>query len=155
MRYPTLKASVSAAAGVLMAVAMALPAGAGERVNKDDDGVAILGYDPVAYFTEGQPVEGSPDFEQEWHDATWRFSSARHRDLFAGDPERYAPRYGGFCAGGMASGWVLTIDPSNWAIVDGKLYLAYARQGREQLRADPQPIIAKADAHWERLGKTE
>jgi hypothetical protein len=138
-----------------MMVAMTLPAGAGERINKDDDGLAILGYDPVAYFTEGEPVEGSPQFEQEWRDSTWRFSSARHRDLFADDPERYAPRYGGFCAGGMASGWVLTIDPNNWAIVDGKLYLAFAQQGRDRLRTDPQPIIAKADANWERLGRTE
>jgi hypothetical protein len=155
MRYPSARILLSVALGMLLAMSLAMPVSAGEKVNKDADDVAILGYDAVAYFTEGGPVEGRAEFEHQWHESRWRFASARHRDLFAGDPERYAPRYGGFCAGGMASGWVLPIDPSNWAIVEGRLYLAYARQGSDALRTDPDPLIAKADANWERLGQTE
>src|SRR5690348_1586116 len=74
---------------VLAALLAASTAVAGERINKDADGVAILGYDTVAYFTDGQPVKGSPDFEYAWQDARWRFASAAHRALFAGDPDRY------------------------------------------------------------------
>ena len=86
-------------------------AAAGEVVNTDSNNVAIKGYDPVAYFTESNPVEGSPDFVHEWQGAKWQFENDDHRSLFAGDPERYAPRYGGFCAGGMALGRKWTVDP--------------------------------------------
>jgi YHS domain-containing protein len=71
--------------------------GSGEKkVNTNWFGVAIKGYDPVAYFTEGQAVKGKKEFEYEWQDAKWRFSSAENRDLFAANPEKYAPQYGGF-----------------------------------------------------------
>src|SRR4051794_33126500 len=77
---------------------------AGERIDKDADGVAILGYDTVAYFTDGHPVKGSPDFEYAWQEARWRFASAEHRTVFASNPERYAPQFGGFCTGAMRFG---------------------------------------------------
>jgi hypothetical protein len=67
-----------------------------EPVNKTSDGVAIKGYDPVAYFTDGKPVEGSKAFEHVWMGARWHFSSPAHRDLFIGDPEKFAPEYGGY-----------------------------------------------------------
>jgi hypothetical protein len=71
--------------------------GSGEKkVNINRLGVAIKGYDPVAYFTEGRAVKGKKEFEYQWEDARWRFASAAHHDLFAADPERYAPKYGGF-----------------------------------------------------------
>ncbi len=143
---------VSAFAGALL---VALPALAGEQMNKDGDDVAIKGYDPVAYFTEGQPILGRADFEHEWQSAIWRFSSAEHRELFASAPDKYAPRYGGYCAGAMALGWKSPIDPEAWVIVDGKLYLNYSKDGRDEFAADPAPEIVKADANWERLGKVE
>lgn len=124
----------------------------GELINVDADEVAIKGYDPVAYFTEERPVKGKPEFEYVWQDARWRFSNARHQELFASNPDRYAPRYGGFCAGGMALGLVAPIDPEAWVIVDGKLYLNYSKRGRDHLAADPEPKIARADANWDRLG---
>jgi hypothetical protein len=127
----------------------------GEAVNKDPSGVAIGGYDPVAYFTERRPVLGTPEFEYEWRDAKWRFASAHHRDAFAADPESFAPRYGGFCAGGMALGRKAPIDPEAWVIVDGKLYLNYSKRDRDAFAEDPDPHIAKADANWERLGAVE
>jgi YHS domain-containing protein len=67
-----------------------------EEVNKDIVGVAIKGYDPVAYFTEGEPVKGKGEFSYSWNEAKWYFASKANRDLFASDPERYAPQYGGY-----------------------------------------------------------
>lgn len=131
------------------------PALAGGQVNTNADGVAIKGYDPVAYFTKGRPVRGTEEFEHEWQNAKWRFSNAEHRDLFAGEPDRYAPRYGGFCAGGMALGWKAPIDPEAWVIVDGRLYLNYSKGGRDDFAEDPAPQIAEADANWERLREVE
>jgi len=126
-----------------------------EAVNTTTDNVAILGYDPVAYFTEAQPLLGDPQFEHVWQDARWRFASAEHRDLFAAEPRRYAPRYGGFCAGAMADGWRASINPEAWVIIDDRLYLAFNKPGIDEFATEPDTNIATADANWERLGKTE
>ena len=85
--------------GILVAVVPAtqvLAEDANKRINTDKSGVAIKGYDTVAYFTEGHPVKGKKEFEFTWQDARWRFSSAANRALFATNPERYTPKYGGF-----------------------------------------------------------
>jgi YHS domain-containing protein len=83
---------------LLAGMAMAFPANALAKpgINTDDRGVAIKGYDTVAYFTEEKPVKGREEFSFEWKGARWLFSSREHLDLFAKDPERYAPRYGGY-----------------------------------------------------------
>ena len=125
------------------------------RINKDDARVAIRGYDSVAYFTEGRPIVGSPELEHEWQDAVWRFSRPEHLTMFAEDEERYAPRYGGFCTGGMALGILRGIDPEAWAIVDGQLYLNFRKEGRDNFVVDPDPYIQKADANWQTLGRPE
>lgn len=114
----------------------------------DNNGVAIRGTDPVAYFTEGQPVQGSAEFEYEWQGATWRFSSAEHRDLFAAAPEEYAPQYGGFCAWAVSQGYTAPVDPNAWKIVDGKLYLNVNRGVQQRWERDIPGHIARADANW-------
>jgi hypothetical protein len=91
--------------------------------NVDSDNVAIHGYDTVAYFTEGKAVKGSGEFEHAWEDSKWHFANATNRDLFAANPDRYAPQYGGYCALGIAAGEYAHVDPEAWAIIDGKLYL--------------------------------
>ena len=116
--------------------------------NATDQGVAISGYDAVAYFTEGKAVQGTSEFEHVWQDATWHFSSAEHRDLFASDPERYAPEFGGFCALAMSYGTVAKADPEMWAIVEGKLYLNYNEYARETFHKNLAENIAKADTKW-------
>jgi hypothetical protein len=131
------------------------PAFAQELVNKDDENVAIKGYDTVAYFTEGRPVQGKPEFEHGWQDARWRFASAEHRDLFKGDPATYAPRYGGFCSAGMTVGQLVPVDPEAWVIVEGRLYLASAKQWRDTFAADSESNIAKADANWKKLDQAD
>jgi YHS domain-containing protein len=108
-----------------IALGFALPAAAGGVVNASFTGTAIEGYDPVAYFNEGRPVEGKSEFSQEWMDATWYFASAENRDLFAADPEKYAPQYGGYCAWAVSQGYTANIDPQAWKVVDDKLYLNY------------------------------
>ncbi len=113
-----------------------------------EDGVAIRGADPVAYFTQGDAVIGSPEFEYEWNGATWRFASAEHRDLFASNPEDYAPQYGGFCAWAVSQGYTAEVDPEAWRIVDGKLYLNYSQKIQERWSRDIPGHIAKADENW-------
>jgi hypothetical protein len=134
--------------GALMMAALALPALAEERINKNSENVAIRGYDTVAYFTEGRAVKGKPEFEHVWQEAKWLFATAEHRDLFAADPERYAPRFGGFCTGGLSLGYMTQANPENWSIIDGRLYMNRSRPGRDRLRADPAPIIAAAEGTW-------
>ena len=85
-------------------------------------GGAIRGYDPVAYFTEGRPVEGKRAHRHEWMGATWSFASAENRAAFVADPEKFAPRYGGYCAWAVSQGYTASIDPDAWRIVDGALY---------------------------------
>jgi hypothetical protein len=111
-------------------------------------GGAIQGYDPVAYFTEGRPVEGSRQFTHQWNGATWRFASAGNRDRFAQTPEKYAPQYGGYCAYGVANGYAVKIDPAAWSVVDGKLYLNYDHAVQADWKKDVSGYIRRADANW-------
>lgn len=133
----------------LATLAAGLPfAGRADAVNAGFFGTAIKGYDPVAYFTEGRPVEGSRSFTHDWQGATWRFASAANRDRFAAAPEAYAPRYGGFCAWAVSQGYTADIDPAAWHIADGRLYLNYSLGVREQWLVDVSGHIAKGDANW-------
>ena len=112
-------------------------------------GLAIKGFDPVAFFREGTPVEGSKEFELTWKEAKWRFASAENRDLFEADPERYAPQYGGYCAWAVAQGSTAGVDPKNaWEIVEGKLYLNYNKEIQAKWAKDIPGNIARADANW-------
>ena len=113
--------------------------------------VAVKGYDPVAYFVQGEPQEGSSQFEHEWQGATWRFVNAENRDLFAANPERYAPQYGGYCAWAVSQGYTAPIDPHAWKIVDGKLYLNYDKKVQAQWEQDIPGFIEQADKNWPRL----
>jgi len=123
-----------------------------DPVNKSRfGGVAIRGYDTVAYFAEGRPVKGRKSFEAEWNGATWRFASAENRDAFTADPEKYAPRYGGYCAWAVSQGYTAGIDPSAWKIVDGKLYLNYSREVQETWEQDIQGFIRLADENYPKL----
>ncbi|MEQ9489172.1 MAG: YHS domain-containing (seleno)protein [Alphaproteobacteria bacterium] len=111
-------------------------------------GTAIDGYDPVAYFTEGKPVEGDSEFSHNWNGATWHFSSAENRDLFAANPEKYAPQYGGYCAYAVSQGSTASIEPDAWSIVDGKLYLNYSQSVQSKWEKDKAGYITDADANW-------
>jgi YHS domain-containing protein len=132
----------------------ALPAMAGESVSTDSENLAISGYDPVAYFTQSRPLQGNPEIGLEWQGARYHFASTEHRDLFEGNPEQYAPRYGGFCAGGVSLGRKTIVDPQAWMIVDGKLYLGGSQGAITYMETDTGDKIAKADENWKTLGVT-
>ena len=126
---------------------------AGEPAYPNEKGIAIQGFDAVAYFTVGRPTTGVTEFEHEWRGATWRFASQEHLDRFVAEPRRYAPRYGGFCAGAMWRGLRAPVDPDAFAIVDGKLYLAYSKEGMAEFEENASESVPAADANWERLGQ--
>ena len=110
--------------------------------------VAIEGTDPVAYFTEGRPVEGTKAHSLEYMGATWRFASAENKAAFEADPEKYAPQYGGYCAWAVSQGYTAGIDPDAWTIVEGKLYLNYNESVMKTWLADRDALIDRADANW-------
>ena len=133
---------------VLLAAAQSSMAGEARRINAGADNVAIEGYDTVAYFTMGRPMKGDPEFTYSWNGATWQFSEAEHRDMFAEEPERYAPQFGGFCSMALAYGQIAEVDPEVWTIVDGKLYLNFNKSVREKFRRNLKENIKKADENW-------
>ena len=136
----------------LLGLVVASSAVAVEPVNKTFfGGVAIDGYDPVAYFEQGEPVEGSRSHTHEWQGATWRFANAENRDRFAAEPEKYAPQYGGYCAWAVSQGKTAGIDPDAWKIVDGKLYLNYNAKIQKRWEGDIPGNIAAADSNWPTL----
>jgi hypothetical protein len=125
-------------------------AGRAAQVNAED-GIAVRGTDVVAYVTQGRPVAGRAEFAHAWRGATWRFATAAHRDLFAADPGRYAPAYGGFCAYAVSEGYTAPIDPAAWRIVDGRLFLNYDRSVQRRWERDIPGRVARGDANWPRL----
>ena len=112
---------------------------------------AIRGYDTVAYFTEGKPVEGDDKFSTEYNEATWLFSSQENLDLFKADPEKYAPQYGGYCAYAVSQNSTASIKPELFTIHDGKLYLNYNESINKKWVADKESFIVQADANWPAL----
>ncbi len=114
--------------------------------------VAIMGYDPVAYFTMNDAVKGSEDHASEWLGGTWLFANAEHRQTFTASPIKYAPQYGGLCSLGVAYGEVTrNIDPEAWSIIGGKLYLNFSKGASADFGEDSDTLIARADAKWPKV----
>jgi YHS domain-containing protein len=113
-----------------------------------EDGVAIRGYDPVAYFDQGKPVEGSAQHSLTWQGVTWHFASADHRSTFEQNPQKYAPAYGGYCAYAVAKDQLASIDPQAWKIVDGDLYLNYSTGIQKKWEQDIPGYIEQAEMNW-------
>lgn len=135
---------------MVLSLAVLAAHAAGES-NVDASGLALKGYDPVAYFTENKPVKGRSEFTAQHDGATYRFASAANRDAFAATPGKYAPQYGGYCAFGAAGGYKAPIEPDAWTVVDGKLYLNYSQSVRRQWAGDIPGFVRKADANWPHL----
>ncbi len=113
-----------------------------------ESGIAIRGADPVAYFTQKTYVAGSSKYTYDWGGSTWQFASAKHRDLFASNPQQYAPQYGGFCAWAVSQGYTAPVDPTAWDIVDGKLYLNFNARIQRRWRRDIPGHVARANQNW-------
>ena len=113
-----------------------------------DGKTAIKGADPVAYFTQGRAVYGKAQFTHRWKGVEWRFASAANRDKFKANPEKYAPKYGGYCAYAVSYGSLAKIEPEAWKIVDGKLYLNFDKSIQRRWERDQTKHIARADGNW-------
>ena len=134
----------------ILFVALALPAVAQTKslLNLDKAGVAIQGYDPVAFFTDNKPVKGKPEFPAKHNGATYLFASKEHRDAFKADPAKYEPAFGGYCAYGVSRGKLVEIDVDAFQIVDGRLLLQYSKGVRDDFNKDSKGNLAKASANW-------
>jgi YHS domain-containing protein len=138
---------------VVAALALAtITARAEKPVNTTLFGVAIKGYDSVAYFSDGKAVKGDSKINYAWNGATWQFASIEHRDAFKLSPEKYAPQFGGYCAWAVSQGYTANVDPERaWKVVNEKLYLNYDRGVQKKWEQDIPGFIAKAEVNWPKL----
>ncbi len=136
-------------AGAALSVAIAKQAlAAGVELNASSTGLALQGYDPVAYFTVGEPTKGNWTITATHNDATYRFASEEHKAAFLADPEAYLPQYGGYCAFGAAMGFKFDGDPNYWRVVDGELFLNISQDVQERWVTDIPGFIQRADTNW-------
>lgn len=112
------------------------------------EGLALKGYDPVAYFTFGQPTPGKAEFAYIWQGVTYHFALAEHLQVFKSEPEKYLPQYGGYCAYAMSLSRIADIDPDRWAVVEGKLYLNNNFFAHKLWSFNTSGNITSADENW-------
>ena len=115
---------------------------------------AIDGFDPVAFFTDSRPVNGSPFINATYQGAVYFFATEEHKASFEKSPEKYAPQFGGFCASGVGVNRLLPVDISTWQIHDGKLYLNLNADVSKQFNMDIDSKIARAEKNWPALVAT-
>ncbi len=150
VRHLILAAAAAAAIGSATApVSAAAADDVGKHVNLKGGGVALHGYDAVAYFDRKAAVRGVPAQVATYQGVRYQFADAASRAKFAAAPERYIPAYGGFCAYGVARGFKVDVDPEAWSVVDGKLYLNVSKSIRTTWQKDKARYIGKADANWD------
>jgi YHS domain-containing protein len=113
--------------------------------------LALSGYDPVSYFTEGHPEKGSIEYQASYDDATYWFKSVEHRAIFVADPDHYAPQFRGYCTVTLSRGAKLEADPEAWVIADGKLYVFGSKAGVPVFQAQTASVIEKATDNWAKL----
>jgi len=120
-----------------------------ERIVVDwHTGLAIDGYDPVAYFTDGKPLAGSADFELRYGGAVWRFRNIGNREAFVARPDVYMPQFGGYDPLGIAHGAAVAGNPLLWRINGERLFLFYDGARAGTFDADPARAIAAAERQW-------
>jgi YHS domain-containing protein len=127
----------------------------GFAVDVDENGVAVKGHDPVAYFADARPTMGSADYIADADGATYYFASSDNRDQFLADPAKYTPAYGGFCALGITRSMKVTGDPNAWKIADGRLYINSSHQAQDTWSEDIPGNIVKADEAWPAIKDTD
>lgn len=137
-------------AGLAVLVFLLVPAAFAEEpeIYTGRNGLAVGGYDTVAYFSENEPVKGSADFTLDYKGATWRFSSQENLATFEADPNSFAPRYGGYCAWAVAMGSLVKGNPKIWTIHEGALYLNVNKSTQKKWLKDISGFIERADERW-------
>jgi YHS domain-containing protein len=146
-----LSTALLAAAAALPRPALAYDENSPSELNVDANGLALQGYDPVAYFSASGPARGESQFSAKHQGATYWFVSAANRDAFVANPGRYAPAFGGFCAMGVALEKKLDGDPQAWRVVDGRLYLNVNKDVQKRWLDDVPGNLAKANKNWPTL----
>jgi hypothetical protein len=142
-------AAAACIAAVLCVFASAARAGLTQRIVVNwHSGLAISGFDPVAYFTEGKPIAGSPDFELPYGGVVWRFCNIGNRAAFAARPDIYMPQYGGYDPVGVARGLALAGDPDLWTIAGERLFLFYDDAQRNKFMTDSARFITLSQREW-------
>ncbi len=136
-----------ALASVALAAAAEMP-GPKVLINKTAAGLALQGYDAVAYFTEGKPVKGDAKFSVDFDGATYQFASTAHRDLFLREPAKYAPAFGGYCGYAASIDRLSPIDPAFFQIIGGRLILQHNQRALDKWNADVPGNLAKANTNW-------
>ncbi len=146
LKYLTLAAAALVAP---LSISAPVHADGGIYVGTEGHNVAVSGYDTVSYFQgDGVPVKGDARFTVEYQGAEWHFSSQANADLFAANPDAYAPQFGGHCAWAMSRGALAPGDPLYYKVVDGKLYLNFNKQVQDMWLADISGFISKANLAW-------
>ena len=128
--------------------------GAIEHYNLGADKVALKGYDPVAYLRKNQALKGRKEISAQHRGVTYWFASEENRKVFLESPEKYLPTYGGWCATAMAKGEKVEIDPANFKVTQGRLFLFYKGlwgNARKDWDKEEAGLTAKADANWKRI----
>lgn len=141
---------------VLLLIA-AVPAMAQTKklINLDKNGMAIMGYDPVAFFTLNKPVKGKPEFESKYNGARYLFASAEDKATFDANPANYEPQFGGFCAYGVSEGHTAPIKVEAFQIVNGRLLMQYDLDVLKEFQKDTRGRLKKADENWPTLEQKE
>lgn len=132
----------------LLAASPAAAAPPAPETNASKDGLAVGGYDPVAYFRDGRPARGSSAYQLRHQGAVWRFASAESLQAFLASPGAYAPQFGGYCAWAVSQHYLAPGDPLQWKIVGGKLYLNANARAKQLWEADQADAIARGHANW-------
>lgn len=140
--------------GLLMAAPVSAESVITAIVTNPLSGVAIDGYDPVTYFTDGEPKPGKPDFEYYWGGVPWYFVSAANRDVFMRAPEVYAPQFGGYCVMALSRGYLSDGKPGIYLVRDDRLYLFYSTANRDAFELSEAEAAAKAGGNWPKLSAT-
>lgn len=122
--------------------------GSTAEINLDEHGIALGGYDPIAYFESGKPTPGIASLSASYRGARYLFATAAHRRTFLANPSKYVPEFGGFCATGTAFGEKVDIDPRTGKVVNGRLYVNNGPRALQVFDKDPAGIIGKARANW-------
>lgn len=117
-------------------------------VNTNSDGIALQGFDAVAYFAVDNAVQGNRNYEYVWNGAKWLFSSEENMNKFKANPEAYAPQFGGYCSYAVSEGYTAEGDPEAWKVVDGKLYLNYSPKVKEKWEQNQSERIEKGERNW-------
>lgn len=134
-----------------ISIGLLLLAAFGSRAVAQLRDIAIKGYDSVAYFKDARALKGNESFSFQWHDMTWYFVTRENMNLFAANPEKYAPQYDGWCAWAMTEARKAVTNPEIWKIVDGRLYLQCSASAMEKWNRDIPGNIQKADENWLKL----